>query len=215
MNLQQFQKATGAGNADAQLWFIPMQQAMEKYGINTPKRQAAFLAQIGHESGSLTCVAESLYYKDPVRIAQIFKTGFDLNKNCRVDPAEIEFAKGYVRNSEKLANRAYANRLGNGNEASGDGFRYRGRGPLQTTGKDAYAEATRVTGIDLPPAPDKLTAPFPGALVAAAQWKAKGCNELADIGDMVPITRRINGPAMLGQADRLSRWDVAKKALLA
>ena len=215
MNLQQFQKATGAGNDDAQLWFTPMQQAMEKYGINTPKRQAAFLAQIGHESGSLTCVAESLYYKDPVRIAQIFKTGFDLNKNGQVDPAEIEFAKGYVRNSEKLANRAYANRLGNGDEASGDGFRYRGRGPLQTTGKDAYVEATQVTGIDLVSNPDKLKDPVSGALVAAALWKAMGCNVLADIGDMVTITRRVNGAAMLGQADRLARWDAAKKALLA
>lgn len=199
----------------ARLWYDPLVTAMARFDINTPKRQAAFLAQIAHESGNFACMSESLYYKDPVRIAQIFKTGFDLNQNGKVDAAEIEFAKGYVRNSVKLANRAYANRLGNGNEASGDGYRFRGRGPMQTTGRKGYLTTGEGIGIDLVSDPDKLKDPKVGALAAAWYWQSNGCNELADIGDMAGITRRINGKAMLGQADRLARWKQAKSVLLA
>lgn len=215
MTLDQFRRAAGISTDTAKVWYDPITAAMQRFDINTPKRQAAFLAQIAHESGSFECVSESLYYKDPVRIAQIFKSGFDLNQNAKVDPEEIEFAKGYVRNSIKLANRAYANREGNGDEASGDGYKYRGRGPMQTTFKNNYRKTGDGIGIDLVSDPDKLKDPVVGAQAAAWYWKANGCNELADIGDMVGITRAINGRAMLGQADRLARWKQAKSVLLA
>ena len=215
MTLDQFRRATCITDAVAKVWYEPLLAAMAKYEINTPKRQAAFLAQIAHESGNFECVSEGLYYKDPVRIAQIFKSGFDLNKNGQVDQAEVEFAKGYVRNSVKLANRAYANRLGNGDEASGDGYKYRGRGPMQTTGKKGYQTTGDGIGINLVADPDRLKDPTVGALAAAWYWKANGCNELADIGDMAGITRKVNGPALLGQADRLARWKQAKSVLLA
>lgn len=215
MTLNEFRRAASVTDAIAQQWFDPLQGAMKRYDINTPKRQAAFIAQMAHESLGFTCVSESLYYKDPVRIAQIFKTGFDLNHNGKVDPAEVEFAKGYVRNSVKLANRAYANRNGNGDEASGDGYRYRGRGPLQNTGKGNYQKTGDAIGVDLVADPDKLADPKVGALAAAEYWHRTGCNELADKDDFSGITVAINGKAMQGQADRLARWKQAKSVLLA
>ncbi|MFB5082496.1 glycoside hydrolase family 19 protein, partial [Raoultella sp. C349492] len=142
---EQLRRAAQLTPANAQRWHMPIVSAMAEFGIDTPKRQAAFLAQVCHESTGLTVLSESLYYKDPRRVAQIFITGFDLNSNRVIEPAEIEFAKAYVRNPEKLANRAYANRGGNGPESSGDGWRYRGRGPIQTTFKNNY----RATGIAL------------------------------------------------------------------
>lgn len=215
MNLSELRRAASTTAAIAQEWYEPLQNAMRLFEINTPKRQAAFIAQMAHESGGFTCLSESLYYKDPVRIAQIFKTGFDLNHNGKVDPAEIEFAKGYTRNSVKLANRAYANRNGNGNESSGDGYRYRGRGPLQTTGKGNYEKTGKGIGVDLVANPDLLKDPKYGALAAAWYWKVNGCNELADAGRFSDITVAINGKAMQGQTDRLARWKVAKEVLLA
>lgn len=215
MTQDQFRRATGITDALAQQWYLPITEAMQRFQINTPKRQAAFLAQIGHESGGFTCVSESLYYKDPERIAQIFKSGFDLNKNGKVDPAEVEFAKGYVRNSVKLANRAYANRLGNGNEASGDGYKFRGRGPMQTTGRRNYELTGQGIGVDLITDPDKLADPKVGALAAGWYWSINGCNALADTDQFTAITVQINGPAKLGQADRFARWKQAKSVLLA
>lgn len=214
MTKNELRRAMGITDVLAETWYIPLSRAMDKYEINTPKRQAAFLAQIGHESEGLTCQSESLYYTDPARIAAIFKTGFDLNKNGKVDPHEVEFAKGYVRNSQKLANRAYANRLGNGDEASGDGYRYRGRGPMQTTGKENYKKTGDRIGIDLVANPDKLTDPTISALAAASYWYEAGCNSMADKDLFSQTTVAINGKAMLGQADRLARWKLAKSVLL-
>lgn len=215
MTQDQFRRATGITDALAQQWYQPITEAMQRFQINTPKRQAAFLAQIGHESGGFTCVSESLYYKDPERIARIFKYGFDLNKNGKVDPAEVEFAKGYVRNSVKLANRAYANRLGNGSEASGDGYKFRGRGPMQTTGRRNYELTGQGIGVDLVTDPDRLADPKVGALAAGWYWSVNGCNALADKDQFTAITVQINGPAKLGQDDRVARWKLAKSVLLA
>ena len=214
MTLTQFRRAASVTDALAAQWYQPLQDAMARFDINTPKRQAAFIAQVAHESGGFTCATESLYYKDPVRIAQIFKTGFDLDYNGKVDPAEVEFARGYVRNSVKLANRAYANRNGNGNESSGDGYRYRGRGPMQTTGKGNYKATGDGIGVDLVANPDLLNDPKIGALAAAWYWKTNGCNALADADKFSAITVAINGKAMLGQTDRLARWKQAKSVLL-
>ena len=214
MTKDQFRLAMGITADAAEAWYLPITYAMKEFGIDTPKRQAMFLAQIGHESGSLTCQTESLYYKDPVRIAQIFKTGFDLNKNAKVDPEEVEFAKGYTRNSVKLANRAYANRNGNGDEASGDGYRYRGRGPMQTTGKANYRDTGAGIGLDLVTNPDRLSDPSAGARAAAWFWKSRNLNACADMDDMNRCTRIING-ALTGIDDRMARWKKTKSVLLA
>ena len=95
-------------------WHIALVEAMPKYGINTTRREAAFLGQVRHESLELTRFTENLNYSNPDRIARIFRSPFDADKDRVVDPEEIEDAKRYVNNPRALANRVYANRMGNG-----------------------------------------------------------------------------------------------------
>ncbi len=186
--------------------------AMARFDITSPVRVAAFLAQVGHESAHLTKLSESLYYKDPVRVAQLFKYGFDLDHDGRVDPAEVEFAKGYLRNSEKLANRVYGGRYGNGPEASGDGYRYRARGLIGITFHDNYRLCGKALGVPLLESPERLEQPNYAALSAAWFWWDRGLNELADAGKFEAITRKINGGGN-GRAERLALWDTAKGVL--
>jgi putative chitinase len=186
--------------------------AMARFDITSPVRQAAFLAQVGHESAHLTKLSESLYYKDAERVARLFKYGFDLNRNGRVDPAEIEDAKAYLRNSEKMANRVYANRMGNGPEASGDGYRYRARGGIGITGADMYRRCGQALGLPLLERPEMLEQPEYAALSAAWFWWDRGLNELADVGLFDRITRVINGGDN-GREDRLQLWAKAKAVL--
>lgn len=186
--------------------------AMARFGITSPVRQAAFIAQCGHESQHLTKVSESLYYRDAERVARLFKYGFDLNRNGRVDPAEIEDAKRYLCNSEKLGNRAYAGRMGNGPEASGDGYRYRGRGLIQITGRDNYRLCGQALGLPLLDRPELLEQPEYAALSAAWYWWDRGLNDLADAGLFDGISRKING-GDVGLADRRELWAKAKAVL--
>jgi putative chitinase len=185
---------------------------MARFDITSPVRVSAFLAQVGHESAHLTKLSESLYYKDPERVAQMFKYGFDLNHNGRVDPAEVEFAKGYLRNSEKLANRVYGGRYGNGPEASGDGYRYRARGLIGVTFSDNYRLCGKALGLPLLEQPELLERPEYAALSAAWFWWDRGLNELADAGQFEAITRKINGGGN-GRAERLALWETAKGVL--
>ena len=134
------------------------------------------------------------------------------NKNRIIEPSEIEFARRYTRNPEKMANYVYANQGGNGNEASGDGWRFRGRGLIQITLRNNYLLCGKALGLDLIANPDLLLEYLNAARSAAWYWKANGCNELADKGDFLAVTRRINPPAE-GQADRVARLNVAKAAL--
>lgn len=189
-----------------------LNQAMARFDITSPVRQAAFLAQVGHESQHLTKLSESLYYKDAARVAGLFKYGFDLNRNGRVDPAEIEDAKAYLRNSEKMANRVYAGRMGNGPEASGDGYRYRGRGCIGITGADMYRRCGQALGLPLLVRPELLEQAEYAALSAAWFWWDRGLNELADAGLFDRITRMINGGDN-GREDRLQLWAKAKAVL--
>ncbi|HGW3964286.1 glycoside hydrolase family 19 protein [Salmonella enterica] len=208
----QFQKAAGISAIVAARWLEPFCAAANEFQINNPKRLAAFIAQVGHESGGFNTISENLYYSNAERVARIFKTGFDNNQNGIIEPAEIEFARAYTRNPEKLANRAYAGRGGNGNEASGDGWRYRGRGLIQITLRNNYRDCGKGLGLDLLNNPDLLLDFNQAARSAAWYWKTNGCNELADSDSFLAITRRINPPAQ-GQADRQARYDVAKAAL--
>ena len=189
-----------------------LNQAMARFDITSPVRQAAFLAQVGHESQHLTKLSESLYYKDAARVAGLFKYGFDLNRNGRVDPAEIEDAKAYLRNSEKMANRVYAGRMGNGPEASGDGYRYRGRGCIGITGADMYRRCGQALGLPLLARPELLEQAEYAALSAAWFWWDRGLNELADAGLFDRTTRVINGGDN-GREDRLQLWAKAKAVL--
>lgn len=212
LTLPQFQRAAGLSPLMAQRWFEPFSKAAAEFQINTPARLAAFIAQTGHESTGLSRLSENLYYSDAERVARIFRSGFDNNKNGVIEPAEIEFARAYIRNPEKLANRAYAGRGGNGDEASGDGWRFRGRGLIQVTFRDNYFHCGKALGLDLIANPDLLLEYVNAARSAAWFWQTNGCNELADKGDFLAVTRRINPPAE-GQADRVARFNVAKAAL--
>lgn len=205
---------TEKGRQACAQYLAPLNAAMHRFQINTPPRVAMFLAQIAHESADFTSVSESLYYSDPKRVAEIFRSGFDLNKNGAVDAAEIEFAKGYTRNSEKLANRAYANRYGNGDEASGDGYRYRGAGLKQLTFKANHQEFGDSIGLALHQVPDYLRKPEGAALSAAWFWSTRGLNALADAGKYVQITTVINGgqTGAPSRAAYLARIQKAMKA---
>ena len=172
--------------------------AMARFEIDRPARKAAFLAQLAHESGQLSRWAENLSYRWP-RLRQIFPKYF------RTD-AE---AQAFDRQPERIANRVYGGRLGNGPEASGDGWRYRGRGPIQLTGKSNYRTCGAALGVDLVAEPELLETPEVGCLAAAWFWADKGLNALADAGDFVTITRRING-GLIGLADRRELWERAK-----
>jgi putative chitinase len=178
---QQIADALGIPIARAQAWFKPINDALFKFDINTPKRVAAFLAQIGHESVLLTHVEESLYYSADLLI-KYFHNHFTA--------AEAEI---YAHKPAAIANRAYGGRNGNGDEASGDGWKYRGRGLIQITFHDNYKACGAALGVDFVGCPELLTHLDFAALSAGWYWKSHGCNELADAGDMVGITKNING----------------------
>jgi putative chitinase len=172
--------------------------AMRRFGIDTPARMAAFCAQLAHESGQLQRWTENLSYRWP-RLRQVFPKYF---------PSDAD-ARPFDRQPERIANRVYANRMGNGPETSGDGWRYRGRGPIQLTGKANYRACGEAIGVDLVADPDLLATPEPGCLAAAWFWARNGLNALADAGDFVTITRRING-GLAGLAERREFWERAK-----
>jgi putative chitinase len=170
--------------------------AFERYEINTPDRIAMFMAQVGHESGGLTTLQENLNYK-PERLQQIFPKYFR-----DVDPND------YGRNPEKIANRVYSNRMGNGDEESGDGYRFRGRGAIQLTGRDNYTHCGNDLGVDLIENPDYLTTPEGAIMSAAWFWNSRDLNKWADEQDVVTVTKKING-GTIGLDERKALFEEA------
>lgn len=191
----------------AQRWAEALNAAMRRFGINTPVRAAYFLAQLGHESLSLSRVEESLSYSRE-RLLEVF--------GRYISPAE---AAAFVHQPAKLGNRVYANRNGNGSEASGDGYLFRGRGPLQHTGRGNYRRMGQLIGQPLEEQPGLLIEPEIGAMAAAAFWKENGLNSSADQRDVLTVSRVINlGNARSratpnGMADRTARTTRALAAL--
>jgi len=179
----------------------PLQSAMNEFAVNTPKREAAFLAQIAHESGELTIFAENLNYSAKGLMGTWPKRFPDLAT-----------AQKYERNPQKLANYVYANRVGNGSEASGDGWRFRGRGPIQITGRENYQKYGSRLNVDLINNSDRAAAPDVGFRVAGLYWKENGLNELADGEMFETITKRINGGTK-GLEDRKQYYVRAKMVL--
>ncbi|MBI1340298.1 SH3 domain-containing protein [bacterium] len=169
-----------------------LNQVLAKYGINrNTRRFTHFLAQIAHESGHFRSLEENLKYSGE-RLWQVFRKYFK-------DEAE---AMSFDRQPERIANRVYSNRMGNGDEASGDGWRYRGRGFIQLTGRDNYREIGRKIGVDIEANPDLVASDVTTALlVSAAFWDSRKLNAAADKDDLREITRRING-GFNGLADR-------------
>lgn len=208
--------AAGVDRATAESFIGPLTIAMARFRIDeTPRRVAAFIGRMAHESTGFTRMEEGLHYKDPVRIAKFFRTAFDLDRDGVVDPEEVEFARAYVGKPQKLANRAYANRNGNGDESSGDGWLYRGRGPTQLTFRGNYMAAGLALGVDYKTNPDLVATPTHGSLVAGWFWDMRKLNPLADAWDLPMITEKINGKARLGLEDTAKRSNSMLKVLLA
>lgn len=198
---EQLMQATNCSsdNADKYLQFI--KGACKAFDINSQLRLAAFLAQIGHESNNLSAVVENLNYS---------KEGLNATWPNRFPT--VESAVPYHRNPVRIANRVYANRMGNGDESSGEGFLYRGRGLIQLTGKEMYRRLSNEFGVDFVGNPDLLLQPVWCALSAAWYWNDKQLNDLADNSDLLIITKRINGGTK-GMLDRKERYDKALVAL--
>jgi putative chitinase len=190
---------------DPQGWVNSMNNVFPNYELDSPKRIAAFLAQCGHESGGWTVFEENLNYSAK-GLMGIFKKYF---------PDEAT-ATAYQRQPEKIANKVYANRMGNGPESSGDGWKYRGRGPIQLTGKDNYRAFAKEMFDDwenLFNNPDWVNADRDFALMSAIWfWNKNKLNREADAGDIKTMTRKING-GYIGLEDRIHHYEDAIKLL--
>ena len=181
-----------------QNYLVPLQQITDYYEISTTaERLAGFLAQVSHESGNFTATIENLNYS-ATGLMKTFKKYF---------PDET-IANQYSRKPEKIANRVYANRMGNGDEASGDGFKYRGRGLIQLTGKTNYSRFSADLGISL----DDTVAyaeTAAGAVTSAGWfWDNNKLNQYCDSGDFTTLTKRING-GTIGLEDREHHYHIA------
>ena len=180
-------------------WFEPLTNTFSKFEIDTPKRQAAFIGQCGHESNNFRTLEENLHYS--------------ANALMRVWPSRFpdnDVAEKYANKPEKIANKVYSGRMGNAED--GDGWKYHGRGLIQLTGKDNYTRCGEALNIDLVNNPDLLLEPEFAAASAGWFWRKHGLNQLADLGDWVAITKRING-GIHGIDDRVARTNKALAVL--
>lgn len=191
-----------------ELWLRPIVEAMACFEIETPARAAAFLAQVAHESNQCRDTEELLSYSAATLIhtwPRRFPT--------------LEFAMKYERNPEMTANYVYANRMGNGDAESGDGYRFRGRGLIHVAGRSNYAAASDALGVDFLVDPDAMSEPAHAALSAAWFWQTRGLNQLADDfqddeddEDFRRITQIING-GVTALGERKKHWLFARQAL--
>lgn len=195
--------ACGIAPTQARAFADPLAAACARFNIDTPQRVAGFIGQCVVESVGFTRLEEGLFYTTPERIRSVFPS--------RVPSLAV--AATLARNPRALANRVYAGRLGNGDEASGDGWAYRGRGLIQLTGRDNYAAAAAGCGKLYLERPDLVAQPEDAALTAAWFWSSAGLNALADTRNWDGITRRVNGPAMLHKAERTAATLEALEAL--
>jgi putative chitinase len=181
-------------------WHHAMEQCLPDYDINTPRRIAAFVAQCAHESGGFRFLIENLNYRAE-SLVKTWPRYFNAGN-----------AGSYARNPQRIANRAYANRMGNGDEASGDGWRFCGRGLIQLTGRSNYQAFADSIETDINDIPDYL-ATFEGAVQSACWfWETNNLNKWADLGDIVTLTKRING-GTLGLDDRMKHYTHALHVL--
>lgn len=183
------------GNPDIDEWYSAMSLLFPKYEINTPARIAGFVAQCGHESQNFKTLEENLNYSAEGLNRTFPKYFIRAGRD----------AQAFHRQPEKIANIVYANRMGNGDTASGDGWKFRGRGVIQLTGKDNYSRFAKYVGKSLDETIEYLKTKQ-GALESACWfWKTNGLNQIADSGDIVAMTKRING-GTIGLEDRQKHY---------
>lgn len=171
-------------------WVEPLNETFARFDISTPLRQAAFIGQAGHESGNFTRLSEGLSYSAE-RLMVIWPKRFP----------NIEIAQKYARNPKALANNVYANRMGNRDEASGDGFRFAGAGLFQLTGHSNFYHAGQALGEDFVMQPELVKTPRFAALTAGWFWDTHKLNQYADSRDYKTMCRKING-GLIGLIDR-------------
>ena len=191
------------GNQFVSHWYEALCKILPNYEINTANRVAAFLAQTAHESGNYRTLKENLNYRADT-LTRLWPSRF---------PPDVAARYAAMPNKqEAIANRAYADRMGNGPESSGDGFRYCGRGLIQLTGKDNYsrfAESIETPVEDLP----EFLSTFEGAIQSACWfWESNNLNQWADAGDILTLTKRING-GTIGLEDRIKHYEHASHVL--
>jgi putative chitinase len=214
LTVEILQTATGCSSSVAQNWLSPFQSACYAYTIDTPNRLSAFLANVGVESASLTQLQEDLNYSAQ-GLADTWPSKFAVDPNSKpLVPNQL--ANSIARQPEQVANQAYANRYGNGDPTSGDGWTYRGRGPIQITFKDNYSQLDKKTNMGCLANPNLLLQPLQGALSAAWFFASlnPGCLTASDNGDISKVIQLINGapPSDTNQGPlRISRYNAALK----
>ena len=203
---------------DPDKWLQPLIETCVEFEINTPQRVAAFVAQTSHESGGYTMLSENLNYRAatlaacwPNRFAEL---GPDKkpkrNEKGALIPTKV--AESIAGKPELIANMVYSSRMGNGPAESGEGWKYRGRGLKQLTGKDNYARCGRDLGLDLLGNPDLLLEPMAAAKSAGWFWKTNNLSAFADKGDLEGMTRKING-GLIGYPQRKALYDKVLAAM--
>jgi len=189
------------GNPYVPQWYQALCMILPEYGINTPQRVAAFVAQCAHESGNFRLLKENLNYKAE-SLMRVWPSRFP----------NMDIARQYAMQPEKIANKVYSSRMGNGDEASGDGWAYAGKGLIQLTGKDNYSWFAASIETPLEQIPEYLQT-FEGAVQSACWfWETNNLNQWADAGDILTLTKRING-GTIGLDDRIKHYNHALHVL--
>jgi len=172
-------------------WVDALNETFSRFNINTKNQQAMFIGQCSHECGNFRLLEENLNYRAET-LMKLWPKRFP----------SLEFAKQYEKNPRKIANSVYANRMGNRDEASGDGYRFRGRGALQCTGHSTYFHAGKALGVDFVMQPDLVATPKYAALTAGWFWDTHKLNPPSDALDYTKVTKIING-GTIGLDDRI------------
>ena len=193
---EQLQSVIG-NNPNLDGWYEALSNVLPEYEIDSPQRVAAFIAQCTHESGGFKRLKENLNYKAE-SLRRVFPKYFTSDA----------LAQEYAHKQEQIANRVYGGRMGNGDESSGDGFRYCGRGLIQLTGKNNYTKFAESIDMAVEEVPSLLET-FEGAVKSACWfWKTNNLNQYADAGDILTMTKRING-GTIGLEDRIKHYNHA------
>jgi putative chitinase len=182
-------------------WVDALNETFAKFGINSVRQQAAFIGECGHECGNFRILEENLNYR-AATLMKLWSKRFP----------SLEIANQYAGNPKKIANNVYASRMGNRDESSGDGYRFRGRGCIQLTGHANYFHAGQALGVDFVMQPDLVATPKYAALTAGWFWSTHGCNPLADNADWTGLTKKING-GTIGLEERKRHIELAISVL--
>ena len=182
-------------------WVDPLNETFQKFNILTPRQQGAFIGQCGHECGNFKVLEENLNYR-AVTLMKLWPKRF---------PTQ-EVANSYEKNPKKIANMVYSSRMGNRDESSGDGYRFRGRGCIQLTGHSNYYHAGQACGVDFVMSPDLVGTPKYAAITAGWFWSTHNCNTFAENQDWIALTKKING-GTIGLSQRIEHTEKAISVL--